>query len=199
MSRQKQEEVPQRRHDEDLKKLGLNFIVSDDMEIRVKYIDGAFGKIMELREMIGNIKRGETGEKTFVQIIQTAKRMIHEIEVLLSKASIPYGRAANNRWYAEMMKGWAKVLSEDTYGYLNGVEFDLIERQRAGVPEASSWNYLMWALDYLEIHPLECARMVASVSWDSLDVTTRMGAVIQNIAYDRGIQQVRATLPGANE
>ena len=198
MSGKKAEEPKPDNMRDDLKKIGLNFIVSNDMEIRVKYIDSAFAKIMELRELIGQTKRGQaTG--TFIEVIQTAKKMIHEIEVLLQKGSIPYGRGANQRWYAEMMKGWAKVLSEDTYGYLNGVEFDLIERQRAGVPEASSWNYLLWALDYLEIHPLECARMVASVSWDSLDVTTRMGAVIQTLIQDRGIKQVRATLPGANE
>ena len=82
----------------------------------------------------------EPRKLNYVEIIQKAKSMIHEIEVLLAKGSIPYGRAANQRWYAQMMVGWSKVLSEDTYGILDGVEFDLIERQRAGYPIESSWN-----------------------------------------------------------
>jgi len=171
---------------EELAYLGYYVGTSDELKDRVKEREKFYKDLSEFRVA--------TESEDAKEEIKNMGEKLDEIDRLLKRVSVPWGRGGTESWYGKAMLGWEGLISK-ARTYISVCHRLASDSERKLVAKKDLAHKLR---SFLVVEVLKYASWIEDVSWFGSDVTSKFTIVLQQpqaVPYGRGPTPQPGSLP----
>ena len=101
-----------------------------------------------------------------IDVVLLMEQKMNQFDQLIREVSVPWGRAADTKWFADAIRAWEMLLAVGAYDMINGVKNILVHKNTM-----TEWDVVKKLQGWLQVEVFPYGKMIMDVAWRERDVS----------------------------